>query len=76
MPDGGVGFVTAATVQRAVAPVRVVTRQAGTLLRERPSPASVVVDSLTSPERLAVVGRFGRWLLVAMDNKREGWITE
>ena len=76
MPDGGVGFVTAAAVQPAVAPVRVVTRQAGTLLRERPSPASVVVDSLTSAARLAVVGRFGRWLLVATENKREGWITE
>jgi murein DD-endopeptidase MepM/ murein hydrolase activator NlpD/SH3-like domain-containing protein len=76
LPDGTSGFVTASAVQSTVSAVTVVTREAGTILRERPSPAAVVVDSLTSRVRLAVVGRFGRWLLVATDGKREGWITE
>jgi murein DD-endopeptidase MepM/ murein hydrolase activator NlpD len=76
LPDGTSGFVAASAVQPAARAVSVVTREAGTVLRERPSPAAVVVDSLTSRERLAVLGRFGRWLLVATDGKREGWITE
>jgi murein DD-endopeptidase MepM/ murein hydrolase activator NlpD len=76
LPDGTSGFVGASAVQPAVGAVTVVTREAGTILRERPSPAAVVVDSLTSRERLAVLGRFGRWLLVTTEGKREGWITE
>lgn len=76
LPDGTSGFVASSGVQLAVRAVSVVTREAGTVLRERPSPAAVVVDSLTSRARLAVVGRFGRWLLVATEGRREGWITE
>ena len=76
LPDGTSGFVAAGAVQPAARAVSVVTREAGTLLRERPSPAAVVVDSLTSPASLAVLGRFGRWLLVETEGKREGWITE
>src|SRR5688572_13757686 len=76
LPDGTSGFVAAGAVQPAVSAVSVVTREAGTILRERPSPAAVVVDSLTSRVRLAVLGRFGRWLLVATEGRREGWITE
>jgi peptidoglycan LD-endopeptidase LytH len=76
LPDGGEGFVAATAVLPADKAVSVVTREAGTVLRERPSPAAVVVDSLTTPARLAVIGRFGRWLLVETEGKREGWITE
>jgi murein DD-endopeptidase MepM/ murein hydrolase activator NlpD len=76
LPDGTSGFVAASAVQPAVSAERVVTREAGTILRERPSPAAVVVDSLTSRVRLAVLGRFGRWLLVATEGRREGWIAE
>jgi murein DD-endopeptidase MepM/ murein hydrolase activator NlpD/SH3-like domain-containing protein len=76
LPDGTSGFVAASAVQPAVTAVNVVTREAGTILRERPSPAAVVVDSLTSRARLPVIGRFGRWLLVTTEGKREGWIAE
>jgi peptidoglycan LD-endopeptidase LytH len=76
LPDGTSGFVVASAVQPAVGPVNVVTRGPGTILRERPSPAAVVVDTLASPVRLAVLGRFGRWLLVETEDRREGWITE
>jgi hypothetical protein len=76
LPDGTSGFVAATAVQPAISAVSVVTREAGTVLRERPTPAGVVVDSLTSRVRLAVLGRFGRWLLVTTDAKREGWIAE
>jgi hypothetical protein len=76
LPDGTSGFVVASGVQPAVRAVTVVTREAGTIIRERPSPAAVVVDSLTSAARLSVLGRFGRWLLVATEGRREGWIAE
>jgi hypothetical protein len=76
LPGGESGFVTASAVQRVGAPVTVVARGAGSVIRERPSPAAVVVDSLAAPTRLAVLGRYGRWLLVATDEKREGWIAE
>ena len=76
LPDGTSGFVAASAVQPAVRAVTVVTREAGTILRERPSPAAVVVDSLTSPARLSVLGRFGRWLLVATEARREGWVAD
>lgn len=76
LPGGEAGFVTAAAVQRVGAPVSVVSRPSGAVLRERPSPSAVVVDSLGAGARLAVLGRYGRWLLVATDEKREGWIAE
>jgi len=41
-----------------------------------PAPAAVIVDSLARTVRLSVLGRYGRWLLVATEEKREGWIAE
>ncbi|HJR65935.1 MAG TPA: M23 family metallopeptidase [Gemmatimonadaceae bacterium] len=76
LPGGEAGFVTATAVQRLGAPITVVSREAGVVLRERPSPAAVIVDSLPSRARLSVLGRYGRWLLVATEEKREGWIAE
>lgn len=76
LPGGEAGFVTASAVQRAGAPVAVVTREAGAVLRERPSPSGVIVDSLAARTRLSVLGRYGRWLLVATDERLEGWIAE
>ncbi|HEY7407321.1 MAG TPA: M23 family metallopeptidase [Gemmatimonadaceae bacterium] len=76
LPGGEAGFVTASAVQRIGAPVTVVSRDRGAVIRERPMPAAVVVDSLGAPARLTVLGRYGRWLLVATDSKREGWIAE
>jgi hypothetical protein len=76
LPGGEAGFVTANAVQRLAEPLTVVSREAGVVLRERPSPAAVIVDSLDSRARLSVLGRYGRWLLVTTEAKREGWITE
>ena len=76
LPGGEAGFVTATAVQRLEAPITVVSREAGVVLRERPSPAAVIVDSLDNRARLSVLGRYGRWLLVSTDTRREGWITE
>ena len=76
LPGGESGFVTASAVQRVGAPVTVVAREAGAILRERPSPSAVVVDSLGARARLSVLGRYGRWLLVATEENREGWIAE
>jgi hypothetical protein len=76
LPGGEAGFVTASAVQRVGTPVTVVSRPSGAVLRERPSPAAVIVDSLGTAARLSVLGRYGRWLLVATEEKREGWIAE
>jgi peptidoglycan LD-endopeptidase LytH len=76
LPGGEAGFVTATAVQRLETPITVVSREAGVVLRERPSPAAVIVDSLDNRTRLSVLGRYGRWLLVATAEKREGWIAE
>jgi hypothetical protein len=76
LPGGEAGFVTATAVQRVGDPITVVSREAGVVLRERPSPAAVIVDSLDNRARLSVLGRYGRWLLVATDTRREGWIAE
>jgi murein DD-endopeptidase MepM/ murein hydrolase activator NlpD len=76
LPGGEAGFVIASAVQRLETPITVVSREAGVVLRERPTPASVIVDSLASPARLSVLGRYGRWLLVVSETQREGWIAE
>jgi murein DD-endopeptidase MepM/ murein hydrolase activator NlpD len=76
LPGGEAGFVTASAVQRVGAPVTVVSWPSGAVLRERPSPGAVIVDSLGTAARLSVLGRYGRWLLVATEEKREGWIAE
>jgi murein DD-endopeptidase MepM/ murein hydrolase activator NlpD len=75
LPSGEIGFVVASTVQRADAPVTIVTREAGSVLRERPVPSAVIVDSLATRARLGVLGRYGRWLLVEREG-REGWIAD
>jgi murein DD-endopeptidase MepM/ murein hydrolase activator NlpD len=76
LPGGEAGFVTASAVQGLGEPITVVSREAGVVLRERPNPAAVIVDSLDSRARLSVLGRYGRWLLVATAEKREGWMPE
>ena len=76
LPGGEAGFVMANAVHRLEAPITIVSREAGVVLRERPSPAAVIVDSLDNRTRLSVLGRYGRWLLVATEGKREGWIAE
>ncbi|MGQ0714532.1 MAG: peptidoglycan DD-metalloendopeptidase family protein [Gemmatimonadaceae bacterium] len=75
LPSGEIGFVVAGAIQRADAPLSVVTREAGSVLRERPLPSAVIVDSLAERTRLSVLGRYGRWLLVEREG-REGWITD
>jgi hypothetical protein len=76
LPGGEAGFVIGSAVQRLEAPLTVVSREAGVVLRERPTPAGVVVDSLDAGARLSVLGRYGRWLLVVTETRREGWIAE
>src|SRR5687767_2864498 len=76
LPGGEAGFVAATAVQRLETPITIVSREAGVVLRERPSPAAVLVDRLDTRTRLSVRGRYGRWLLVATDTRREGWIAE
>ena len=76
LPGGEAGFLTASAIQRLDAPITVISREAGVVLRERPSPAAVIVDSLDNRTRLSVLGRYGRWLLVATEARREGWIAE
>jgi len=76
LPGGEAGFVSATAVQRLEAPITIVSREAGVVLRERPNPAAVIVDSLDNRTRLSVLGRYGRWLLVATEARREGWIAE
>jgi hypothetical protein len=75
LPGGEAGFVTASAEQRVGAPVTVVSWPSGAVLRERPSPGAVIVDSLGTAARLSVLGRYGRWLLVTTEEKREGWIA-
>lgn len=75
LPGGERGFVAASAVQRVGAPMTVVSR-AGAVLRERPTPSAVIVDSLGTDARLSVLGSYGRWLLVSTEAKREGWIAE
>ncbi len=76
LPGGEAGFVAANAVQRLAQPITVLSREAGVVLRERPNPAAAIVDSLGSRARLSVLGRYGRWLLVATERQREGWIAE
>jgi peptidoglycan LD-endopeptidase LytH len=74
LPDGGTGYL-AARLTGPLARERQQTRlAAGTPIRERPAPDAAIVTTTREAGSLAVLGRYDRFVLVATDDGREGWV--
>jgi peptidoglycan LD-endopeptidase LytH len=74
LPDGRTGYVRAAATESARTPVSTVRPREASALLDHPSPRGLVIDSVAARASIAVLGRYGDFLLVRMDSVRQGWV--
>ncbi len=74
LPDGAAGYVAAAQVEPAQAPVRQLRLAAGQPMRRHPAPQAAAIDSLAAEATVPVLARFETFLLVEAPTGRTGWI--
>jgi SH3-like domain-containing protein len=74
LPDGAWGYVAAATLERADAPLRTERPRRAIAMLERPAPAALVVDSVGAGTALPVIGEFGEYRYVRRPDGRTGWV--
>jgi SH3-like domain-containing protein len=73
LPDGTAGFVSGRLTESTGQPVY--TARAGAIqLLDRPMANAAPIANVDTASRLAVLGRFGDFLLVRAPDGREGWI--
>lgn len=76
LPDGRSGYLPTRSVRMADTPLRRRAIAAGTPLRDRPSNAAAVIDTLSDDVRVAVLGHFGRFSFVRVPEGPSGWIPD
>jgi len=76
LPDGGTGFVAARQTEAATGPLRFQSANRRTAVMAQPGINADVVHEAASGDSLAVLGRFGQFLLVRPEDGRAGWITQ
>ncbi|MDQ3696777.1 MAG: M23 family metallopeptidase [Gemmatimonadota bacterium] len=76
LPDGASGYVVAAATEPAGTPTHTERHPSAAALRERPSPAATVMDSIDAGERVPVYGRFNGFLYVRAPSGRAGWVED
>jgi hypothetical protein len=76
LPDGTSGYVDAAAVASADAPLRRARLAAGAEVRETPSLEAPVVATLDQAAQVEVVGQFGGHDLVRMPDGDAGWVAQ
>lgn len=76
LPDGTSGYVDAADVMSADAPLRRTRLAAGSALREAPTAEAPVVATLDRAIEVEVVGQFGGHDLVRVPGGDTGWVSQ
>jgi len=79
LPNGATGFVAARLTEPADEPLRVATSGVAAPMLASPSPtpgAADVLTFVTPGDSLAVLGRFGEFILVRSPHGVAGWIAE
>jgi peptidoglycan LD-endopeptidase LytH len=75
-PDDSVGYIPAADLAEATAPLRRESLKAETALLERPAAAAPTITTLETGSRVDVLGTFDAFLLVRDPEGRFGWAAE
>jgi murein DD-endopeptidase MepM/ murein hydrolase activator NlpD len=75
LPDGAMGFVTAASLEPASQALRNTSLSDGGLLLESPLATSAVRDSVGPGSQVEVLGEFGEFLFVRASKGLAGWLS-
>jgi murein DD-endopeptidase MepM/ murein hydrolase activator NlpD len=76
LPDGETGFIGARQLEDIDAAIDVATAATSTEIRTRPDLFADVMDETAPGDLLAVLGRYGDYLLVRPSAGRDGWISQ
>jgi murein DD-endopeptidase MepM/ murein hydrolase activator NlpD len=78
LPDGTTGYLAARLLERAQRPVETTELALGEPVRSRPggTDPSTVIEEMTTEDAVAVLGRFGNYLLVRTPAGRSGWVAQ
>lgn len=76
LPDGSAGFISARLTEPLDGALAVTAAAMRTEIRTRPTVSADVLDEAQPGDSLAVLGRFGDFLLVRPPAGREGWIAQ
>ena len=74
VPDGPPGYVGRETVVDAASPLRRKRLPAGVSVRDAPADRAAVAQILDEPQQVDVLGRFGAYTFVRLNDRRTGWI--
>ena len=74
LPDGATGYIARGHMADVVSPIRRERLAAGIVLRDAPAERAAVARMLDQPEQADVLGRFGAFTLVRLDDRRTGWV--
>ena len=74
LPDGVTGYVARETVEDAASPLRRKRLPAGVSVRDAPADRAAVAQILDEPQQVDVLGRFGAYTFVRLNDRRTGWI--
>jgi murein DD-endopeptidase MepM/ murein hydrolase activator NlpD len=76
LPDGESGFIGARQLESLDGAIDVAIAAGPTRIRIRPNLLADVLDETAPGDRLAVLGRYGEYLLVRPTEGRDGWISQ
>jgi SH3-like domain-containing protein len=78
LPDGTTGYLAARLLERAHLAVETTELAQGEAVRSRPggTDPSTVIEEMTTEDAVAVLGRFGDYLLVRTPAGRSGWVAK
>ena len=77
LPDGATGYLAARLLEPARLAVETTELALGEPVRSRPggTDPSTVIEEVTTEDAVAVLGRFGDYLLVRTPSGRSGWVA-
>lgn len=76
LPDGVAGFLDAGLAEGVEQAVELAAAESRTAMFSRPLEPAHVIDEVSPGDTLAVLGRFGEYLLVRPGEGRPGWIAQ
>jgi murein DD-endopeptidase MepM/ murein hydrolase activator NlpD len=75
LPNGAMGWLTAAAAEPVARPVATERRTAEAVVRQDPVPGAPAVESVAAGTQVPVLGRFADFLFVQTPEGRTGWLA-